>query len=93
MTPQKKDINNEIWNKIEKRERYLAKKNKELEVLNLIFYEKNLQRIKNNIAIPSFYVKILKAKTYIECYKVPNDDNFARFNRNYFKEDCSKYIK
>ncbi|MCR6576452.1 DNA/RNA non-specific endonuclease [Campylobacter insulaenigrae] len=93
ITPQKKDINNEIWNEIEKRERYLAKKNKELEVLNLIFYEKNPQRIKNNIAIPSFYVKILKAKTYIECYKVPNDDNFARFNRNYFKEDCSKYIK
>ncbi|TDJ87893.1 DNA/RNA non-specific endonuclease [Campylobacter volucris] len=93
VTPQKKDINAEIWNEIEQRERYLAKKNQELQVLNLILYDENPKRIKNNIAIPSFYVKILKAKNYSECYKVPNNDNFARFDRKYFKEDCRKYIK
>ncbi|MBT0741337.1 DNA/RNA non-specific endonuclease [Campylobacter lari] len=92
ITPQKKDINAEIWNEIEQRERYLAKKNKKLEVLNLVLYDDKPKRIKNNIAIPSFYVKILKAKNFSECYKVPNNDNFARFNRNYFKEDCKKYI-
>ncbi|MCV3374959.1 DNA/RNA non-specific endonuclease [Campylobacter sp. IFREMER_LSEM_CL2151] len=92
ITPQKKDINAEIWNEIEQRERYLAKKNKELEVLNLVLYDDKPKRIKNNIAIPSFYIKILKAKNFTECYKVPNNDNFARFNRNYFKEDCKKYI-
>ncbi|HHP0355812.1 TPA: DNA/RNA non-specific endonuclease [Campylobacter lari subsp. concheus] len=92
ITPQKKDINAEIWNEIEQRERYLAKKNKELEVLNLVLYDDKPKRIKNNIAIPSFYVKILKAKNFSECYKVPNNDNFARFDRNYFKEDCKKYI-
>ncbi|HEC1781330.1 TPA: DNA/RNA non-specific endonuclease [Campylobacter lari] len=92
ITPQKKDINAEIWNEIEQRERYLAKKNKELEVLNLVLYDDKPKRIKNNIAIPSFYVKILKAKNFTECYKVPNNDNFARFDRNYFKEDCKKYI-
>ncbi|WP_291952909.1 DNA/RNA non-specific endonuclease [Campylobacter sp.] len=93
ITPQKKDINDKIWNKIEQRERYLARKNGELEVLNLILYEDKPKRIQNNIAIPSFYIKILKTKTYMECYKVPNDDNFARLNKNYFKENCSKYIK
>ncbi|WP_257904323.1 DNA/RNA endonuclease G [Campylobacter lari] len=92
ITPQKKDINAEIWNEIEQRERYLAKKNKELEVLNLVLYDDKPKHIKNNIAIPSFYVKILKAKNFSECYKVPNNDNFARFDRNYFKEDCKKYI-
>ncbi|HEC1751347.1 TPA: DNA/RNA non-specific endonuclease [Campylobacter lari] len=92
ITPQKKDINAEIWNEIEQRERYLAKKNKELEVLNLVLYDDKPKRIKNNIAIPSFYIKILKAKNFSECYKVPNNDNFARFDRNYFKEDCKKYI-
>ncbi|AJC84852.1 DNA/RNA endonuclease G [Campylobacter peloridis] len=92
ITPQKKEINAKIWNEIEQRERYLAKKYKELEVLNLIIYEQNPKRIKNNIAIPSFYVKILKAKNYTECYKVPNNDNFAEFNRNYFKQDCKNYI-
>ncbi|HEA8109286.1 DNA/RNA non-specific endonuclease [Campylobacter lari] len=92
ITPQKKDINAKIWNEIEQRERYLAKKYKELEVLNLILYDDKPKRIKNNIAIPSFYVKILKAKNYSECYKVPNNDNFAEFDKNYFKEDCKKYI-
>ncbi|HHS6625818.1 TPA: DNA/RNA non-specific endonuclease, partial [Campylobacter jejuni] len=32
----------------------------------------NPQRIRNQIAIPSSYIKIIKGNNFKECYKVPN---------------------
>ncbi|ARE81143.1 DNA/RNA non-specific endonuclease [Campylobacter helveticus] len=83
ITPQNFQINNKIWNDIEKRERKLALKFQKLDVLNLILYNENPKRIKNHIAIPSFYIKIFKTKNYKECYKVPNhnvdDENIVAY--------------
>ncbi|MFQ6341766.1 DNA/RNA non-specific endonuclease [Campylobacter sp. VTCC 70190] len=74
ITPQNAQINNKIWNEIEKRERILALKFQSVEVLNLILYDENPKHIKNHIAIPSFYIKIIKAPKFKECYKVPNHE-------------------
>ncbi|EOH3956484.1 DNA/RNA non-specific endonuclease, partial [Campylobacter jejuni] len=90
ITPQNPQINQRIWNKIEKRERQLALKLGSLEVLNLINYDNNPQRIKNNIAVPSSYVKILKGDNFKECYQVPNhevDDESIRI----YKVQCDNF--
>ncbi|EAC1611352.1 hypothetical protein ACQQQT_001654, partial [Campylobacter jejuni] len=54
------------------------------EVLNLVNYDNNPQRIKNNIAIPSSYTKILKGDNFKECYQVPNhidvNEDHSSFN-------------
>lgn len=63
-----------VWNKIEKRERQVALKLGSLEVLNLVNYDNNPQRIRNQIAIPSSYIKILKGDNFKECYQVPNHE-------------------
>lgn len=72
ITPQNFQINSKIWNEIEQRERELALKFNNLEVLNLIIYDKNPSRIKNDIAVPSGYVKFFKFGKFKECYQVPN---------------------
>lgn len=72
ITPQNPQINQRVWNKIEKRERQVALKLGSLEVLNLVNYDNNPQRIRNQIAIPSSYIKIIKGNNFKECYKVPN---------------------
>lgn len=83
ITPQNFQINNKIWNDIEKRERELALRFDSLEVLNLILYDKNPPRIKNGIAVPSAYVKFFKFEDFKECYQVPNrtvdDENIKSY--------------
>ncbi len=74
ITPQNPQINQRVWNKIEKRERQVALKLGSLEVLNLVNYDNNPQRIRNQIAIPSSYIKILKGENFKECYQVPNHE-------------------
>ncbi|EAI0449744.1 hypothetical protein GZ693_001704 [Campylobacter coli] len=74
ITPQNPQINQRVWNKIEKRERQVASKLGSLEVLNLVNYDNNPQRIRNQIAIPSSYTKILKGDNFKECYQVPNHE-------------------
>ncbi|EGQ0247895.1 DNA/RNA non-specific endonuclease, partial [Campylobacter jejuni] len=74
ITPQNPQINQRVWNKIEKRERQVALKLGSLEVLNLVNYDNNPQRIRNQIAIPSSYTKILKGDNFKECYQVPNHE-------------------
>ncbi|EPE2020536.1 DNA/RNA non-specific endonuclease [Campylobacter jejuni] len=90
ITPQIAQINNKIWNEIEQRERSLALKFQSIEVLNLILYDKEPQYIKNRIAIPSFYVKIIKTPKFKECYQVPNhevnDENIKQYQIN-----CDKF--
>ncbi|MFK0406872.1 DNA/RNA non-specific endonuclease [Campylobacter jejuni] len=90
ITPQNAQINNKIWNEIEQRERNLAFKFQSIEVLNLVLYNKEPQYIKNHIAIPSFYVKIIKTPKFKECYQVPNhevnDENIKQYQIN-----CDKF--
>ncbi|WP_348518088.1 DNA/RNA non-specific endonuclease [Campylobacter sp. CCS1377] len=87
ITPQNPQINQRVWNKIEKRERQIALKLGSLEVLNLVNYDNNPKRIKNQIAVPSSYIKILKGDNFEECYQVPNNDVENESIRNY-KVDC-----
>ncbi|TBR81168.1 DNA/RNA non-specific endonuclease [Campylobacter novaezeelandiae] len=87
ITPQNAQINNKVWNKIEKRERQLALKNGSIEVLNLVIYQDNPKFIRNNIAIPSHYIKILKTNSYKECYQIPNQNVEDEKIKNY-KIDC-----
>ncbi|MGH2304953.1 DNA/RNA non-specific endonuclease [Campylobacter taeniopygiae] len=90
MTPQNEQINAKVWNEIEQRERKLALKFQSVEVLNLVLYDKNPKRIKNNIAIPSFYVKIIQTPKFKECYQVPNhevDDEKI----NHYKIPCEQF--
>lgn len=89
ITPQNAQINNKIWNEIEQRERNLALEFQSIEVLNLVLYDKEPQYIKNRIAIPSFYVKIIKTPNE-ECYQAPNhevnDENIKQYQIN-----CDKF--
>ncbi len=90
ITPQIAQINNKIWNEIEQRERTLALKFQSIEVLNLVLYDKEPRYIKNRIAIPSFYIKIIKTSKFKECYQVPNhevnDENIKQYQIN-----CDKF--
>ncbi|EOH5771495.1 hypothetical protein PAJ63_08420 [Campylobacter coli] len=61
-------------NENKERERQVALKLGSLEVLNLVNYDNNPQRIRNQIAIPSSYTKILKGDNFKECYQVPNHE-------------------
>ncbi|APA51633.1 DNA/RNA non-specific endonuclease [Campylobacter jejuni] len=90
ITPQNPQINQRVWNKIEKRERQVALKLGSLEVLNLVNYDNNPQRIKNNIAIPSSYTKILKGDNFKECYQVPNHD-VENENLRIYKVKCDNF--
>ncbi|EPF8057148.1 DNA/RNA non-specific endonuclease [Campylobacter jejuni] len=89
ITPQNPQINQKVWNKIEKRERQVALKLGEIEVLNLVNYDSNPQRIRNQIAIPSSYTKILKGDNFKECYQVPNHEVEVESIKSY-KVDCDK---
>lgn len=89
ITPQNPQINQRVWSKIEKRERQIALKLGSLEVLNLVNYDRIPQRIQNNIAIPSSYIKILKTDSFKECYEVPNHEVDDESIKNY-KFDCDK---
>lgn len=43
----------------------------------------NPQRIRNQIAIPSSYIKILKGENFKECYQVPNHEVENEHIRSY----------
>ncbi|WP_072228445.1 DNA/RNA non-specific endonuclease [Campylobacter coli] len=90
ITPQNAQVNATVWNEIEQRERNLALEFQSIEVLNLVLYDKEPQYIKNRIAIPSFYVKIIKTPKFKECYQAPNhevnDENIKQYQIN-----CDKF--
>lgn len=83
ITPQNEQINSKVWNQAEQRERELALKFQSVEVLNLVIYDKTPLRIKNNIAVPNSYIKIIKASNFKECYQIPNhnlkDENLKTY--------------
>lgn len=90
ITPQNAKINQVIWNQIEQRERKLALKFKSVEVLVLVLYDKNPKRIKNNIAVPSYYIKIIKTPYFKECYVAPNHEVRSE-NLKDFQSSCNKF--
>ena len=92
ITPQNTQINKKIWNTIEQRERKLALKFQSIEVLNLILYDKNPKYIKNRIAIPSSYIKIMKTLNFKECYQVPNHEVKDQPITNY-QIACDRFLR
>ncbi|ECL3806376.1 TPA: DNA/RNA non-specific endonuclease [Campylobacter jejuni] len=84
--PQNPHLNQSLWKKLEKRERDFALRFKEVEVLNLVLYSKNPKKIKNDIAIPKSFIKIIKIGKFKECYKVSNEELKNQNIRNYRKE-------
>lgn len=90
ITPQNAKINQVIWNQIEQRERKLALKFKSAEVLVLVIYDENPKRIKNNIAVPSYYIKIIKTPYFKECYAAPNHE-VRNENLEDFQISCNKF--
>ncbi|PAF49272.1 endonuclease [Helicobacter sp. 12S02232-10] len=75
ITPQNPQINQRVWRKAEDRERAIAKLKGSAEVLNIIIYPKDKEKtefIKNEIAIPVGYVKVIESKDIQECYEYPN---------------------
>lgn len=91
ITPQNPQINRRVWIKAEQREREVAKLKGVAQVLNLIIYpqDSKLKYIKDNIAIPEFYIKIIEAKDLKECYKYPNHD-VENESLSAYKVDCEK---
>lgn len=92
ITPQNAKINEILWNKVEQRERKLALKFKNVEVLVLVLYSENPKRIKNNIAVPNSYVKIIKTPYLKECYQAPNHE-VRNENLKDFQISCNKFLK
>ncbi len=90
ITPQNAQINAKVWNEIEQRERKLAFKFQQVEVLNLILYDKNPKFIKNHIAVPNSYIKIIKTHNFKECYQVPNH-NVESEKMSDYKISCDKF--
>jgi endonuclease G, mitochondrial len=65
------------WLGIEKYERYVTNKLGEVEVLNIIYYQNNSQKLgRNEISIPKAFGKILfnKEQNYKKCFYVENKE-------------------
>ncbi|PAF53010.1 endonuclease [Helicobacter sp. 13S00482-2] len=89
ITPQNPQINQRVWKKAEDRERKLAKEKGSAQVLNIVIYSKNPKHIKDNIAIPESYIKIIEAGNEEECYQIPNHTVMDEKLIDY-KIDCEK---
>ncbi|WP_343286799.1 DNA/RNA non-specific endonuclease [Helicobacter sp. 12S02232-10] len=95
ITPQNPQINQRVWRKAEDRERFLAKQKGSAEVLNIVFYAKDkskIQYIKNGIAIPELYVKVIEAGDVKECYEYPNHKVEDERLESY-RADCERFVK
>ncbi|PAF52337.1 DNA/RNA non-specific endonuclease [Helicobacter sp. 13S00477-4] len=92
ITPQNPQINRGIWKKAEDRERALAKEEGDEQVLNLIIYPPHPHYIKNQIAVPQSYVKIIETSKTKECYEIPNQDVKDKVLKDYIV-DCDAFVK
>ncbi len=60
ISPQKHDFNDGVWNRLEEKVRYWAKKNKSIYVITGGILKEGLKSIgKENVAIPEFFYKVL----------------------------------
>ena len=76
--PQSPMVNRKTWSKAERYERKLATKYGFINVLNLVFYNKNPKRIgKNQIAVPKGFAKVLWNNKigFARCFYYKNDPN------------------
>lgn len=89
ITPQNPQINQRVWKKAEDRERKLAKEEGVAQVLNIVVYGKNPAHIKDGIAIPESYIKIIQAGNIQECYQMPNHEVIDE-NLNSYKIKCKE---
>ena len=89
ITPQLPKVNRQVWKDIEEREREVAIKEGKLEVLNIIAFDDVPKRIKNDIAVPMGYIKILYSKEE-ECYYVPNME-ILDLDYTHYQVDCKQF--
>lgn len=93
MSPQKYTIIRGVWKKAQQRERRVAKLQGSVQVLNILFYpdESELEYMQNNIAIPKYFIKIIKSSNTQECYVIPNE-NLLNSDLQFYKVDCKLFI-
>lgn len=91
ITAQYPTVNRGVWLKAEKLERQLAIKYDNAEVLNLIEYSN--KTIKNNIRIPSAYIKIIKTNNSYICFNIPNKEKLEKNKLKDYKIDCNIFLK
>jgi len=92
--PQARKVNRYTWIKAERYARFIATQLGEVEVINLIQYSANPQRIgKNQIAVPQGFYKILynNNHNYSKClyYKNDNDINTKEDKLKQHEVECS----
>ena len=79
--------NRRSYLKVEKRERELLTFHNKIKSLTLIKYTDKKYK---NISIPEAYYKIFYNSSFIECYKIPNDN--IRYELEQMKISCSEYL-
>jgi len=72
--PQYPKINRYTWIKAERYERTITTKLKKITVLNIVNYANNSKKIKNNISVPTSFVKVLfnNKENFSKCFKYEN---------------------
>ncbi|MDO7253235.1 DNA/RNA non-specific endonuclease [Helicobacter cappadocius] len=94
IVPQNYQVNQGLWEKAAQRERRVAKLQGSAHILNIILYPKEpseIQYIKNRIAIPKYFIKIIKTTNTEECYAIPNE-NLQNQDLQFYKVDCKWFI-
>lgn len=78
ISPQKRDFNAGIWNRLEQKTRYWAKKYNGLYVITAGVLKGNMDAIgSENVAVPNFFYKVLmtKDKTKMIAFLMPHNDS------------------
>lgn len=76
IVPQNPEVNRKTWVKAEKYERTVAKSYGQINVINLVYYSKNPERIgKHQVAVPESFVKIIYSNdsNFQKCFKYENN--------------------
>lgn len=94
ITPQKPNTNRKSYVGVEKYERLIASKLGSVEVLTIVDYPKNPERMSHNqIAIPSGYGKVYwnEKEKFQRCFYIPNDDVIYELSE--LEVSCAKLLK
>ncbi|PAF53097.1 hypothetical protein BKH42_07850 [Helicobacter sp. 13S00482-2] len=93
MAPQRYELKG-MWQKLLQRERRIAKLQGNVQVLNILLYPKNpseIEYIKNGIAVPKYFIKIIKSNNTQECYALPNE-KLQNQDILFYTIDCEWFI-
>lgn len=77
IVPQNPDVNRKTWVKAEKYERNVAKSYGKINVVNIVYYSNNPQRIgKHQVAVPDYFVKVIYSddNKFEKCFKYDNSN-------------------